>query len=58
MIYLIHGFNVKDEGAETVDTIKGLLEIEGQQITEIGNEQKIDKEIIDYLLSKLTEIKK
>ena len=35
MIYLIHGFNVKDEGAETVDTIKGLLEIEGQQITEI-----------------------
>jgi DNA repair exonuclease SbcCD nuclease subunit len=28
-----------------------------QQITQIGKEQKIDKEIIDYLLSKLTEIK-
>ena len=35
MIYLIHGFNVRDDGADTVDTIRSYLEIAGEEVTDI-----------------------
>ena len=34
-VYLIHGFNVKDDGASTVGSIRGLLEADGFDVTEI-----------------------
>lgn len=35
VVYLIHGFNVKDDGAETVDTVRGHLESYGYKVVDI-----------------------
>ena len=35
MIYLIHGFNVKDDGADTVDTVRDYLEVSGEEVCDI-----------------------
>ena len=35
MIYLIHGFNVKDDGADTVDTVRNYLEDVGETVVDI-----------------------
>ena len=35
MIYLIHGFNVKDDGAASVDTIRSYFEFRGYDVCDI-----------------------
>ena len=35
IVYLIHGFNVKDNGAQTVDTIRSYFEFRGYRVCDI-----------------------